>query len=72
MLWSRYLSENKLVSLEGLPITAPALTILDVASNRLPSLCGVSAYAALEDVWANTNAMVSEKDRVSSARALFS
>ena len=50
-----YLSENKLLTLEGLPSSCPSLTILDVANNQIRELSGVTAYPALEDVWANTN-----------------
>ena len=50
-----YLSENKLLTLEALPTSCPALTILDVANNQIRELSGVTAYPALEDVWANTN-----------------
>jgi Leucine-rich repeat (LRR) protein len=50
-----YLSENKLTSLDGLPLECSELTILDIAHNQLRSLSGVAAYPSLEDVWANTN-----------------
>ena len=50
-----YLSENKITSLDGLPVESPELAILDIAHNQLRSLNGVAAYPSLEDVWANTN-----------------
>ena len=44
--------------MDGLPEECPQLTIIDVAHNQLTSLAGVSAFPALEDVWANTNKFV--------------
>ena len=42
----------------GLPHSCPGLKILDIANNKLHSLRGVSNFACLEDVWANTNELV--------------